>query len=119
MEAIDWWLGLIQKYKVQYLFIVPNHGTAFLSYEPNRERRDFLPLIHSHSYRLIAKRPKYKSHSLQQYGVSPNTIISLSFLNRMRLAQTRLDCDQDLGRIGESTSRSRRCAHCGEPQHSG
>ena len=70
-EAIDWWLRLLRNRQVQYLMIVPNHGTAFLSYERNGDRLDFLPLIESHGYRLLSSRPKYQNASVQRYGVSP------------------------------------------------
>ena len=69
MEAIDWWLDLLQRHRVQYLMIVPNHGTAFLSYELNGERLDFLPVIQSHRYQLLSSRPKYKNPSVQKLSL--------------------------------------------------
>jgi putative sugar O-methyltransferase len=72
LEAIEWWLDLIAKCRIQYLFIVPTpDGSKLLTSENNRPGRDFLPSILSRGYRLRRKRLKYCLPALQRYGVSP------------------------------------------------
>jgi hypothetical protein len=72
LEAIEWWLDLIAKCRIPYLFIVPTpDGSKLLTSENNRPGRDFLPAILSRGYRLRHKRPKYCLPALQRYGVSP------------------------------------------------
>jgi hypothetical protein len=72
LEAIEWWLDLVAKCRIPYLFIVPNpDGKRLSTSENNKPGRDFLPSILSRGYRLRHKRPKYCLPALQNYGVSP------------------------------------------------
>ncbi len=76
MSAITWWLDLLCKHRVRYLFIVPNAGcdagTRLLTREPGAtEWQDFMPEILSRGYRLATKRAKYAAPVVQKYGVSP------------------------------------------------
>jgi hypothetical protein len=72
LDTIAWWLSLLREHGVRFLMVVPNgDGTRFLCAEPGGARLDFFPSFQSYGYKLIAKRPKYKAASIQQYGVSP------------------------------------------------
>jgi putative sugar O-methyltransferase len=72
LEAVDWWLDLIAKCRIPYLFIVPNPDVKGLrTSENNKPSRDFLPSILSRGYRLRYKRPKYCLPALESYGISP------------------------------------------------
>jgi hypothetical protein len=76
MLAITWWLDLLRKHNVRYLFIVPNpgrdQGNRLLIREPGaKESQDFMPTILSRGYRLATKRAKYAAPSIQKHGVSP------------------------------------------------
>lgn len=73
LSSICWWLDLLSKHRVQYLFLVPNSDEdgRLLTRERTGLRLDFMPEILSRGYRLTSKRPKYASPSIQKYGVSP------------------------------------------------
>lgn len=72
LTAVRWWLDLISKNAIDYLFIVPNAGgSALVTAEKGKPGREFLPEILSRGYRLLKKRPKYCAPALQKYGVSP------------------------------------------------
>jgi hypothetical protein len=72
LAAVRWWLDLVSKNGIDFLFIVPNaEGRTLLTTEKGKSGRDFLPEILSRGYRLLKKRPKYCLPALQKYGVSP------------------------------------------------
>ena len=72
ISAIDWWLALLSRVGVRYLFIVPNtaggsDGQALLT----NDLKDFMPLIEKRGYRLIAREPKFRDPVVQTYGINP------------------------------------------------
>jgi hypothetical protein len=72
MDAIDWWLRLLSKSGVRHLMIVPNDanhdgGQSLLT----NDRQDFAPLFAKHGYQLVAKEPKYRDPTVQQYAINP------------------------------------------------
>jgi hypothetical protein len=73
LAAVRWWLDLVSKNRIDYLFIVPNADAkgALLTTEKGKPGEDFLPEILSRGYRLLNKRPKYCLPALQKYGISP------------------------------------------------
>ena len=75
LDAIVGWLDVLSAHHVPYLFIVPNAGThggtKLLSLEADESRRDFLPAIEAHGYRLVTAQPKYRDPLVQKYAVSP------------------------------------------------
>jgi hypothetical protein len=72
LEAVRWWMSLLQQSRVPYLFLVPN-GVV-------RGEHVFLPdgakelskAMADHGYRLITIEPKYADPVVQEYGVSPS-----------------------------------------------
>jgi hypothetical protein len=69
-EAIAWWMNTLDTATVDYLFIVPNTPDQLLSMDTDGVRRDFLPVIEAHGFRLIAKEFAYHgAPSVQQHGV--------------------------------------------------
>jgi hypothetical protein len=84
LASVCWWLDLLSKHRVQYLFVVPNAdehgGTRLLSREPaGIERQDFMPAILSRGYRLAKKRAKYSAPGVQKCGVSPTDYFLFEF----------------------------------------
>jgi SAM-dependent methyltransferase len=79
LASISWWISLLKKHHVRYLFIVPNSGyaagdhggTQLLSTERNLGHLDFIPVLNGAGYRLIAMEPKFREPALQRFGVSP------------------------------------------------
>lgn len=71
LDAIDWWLSLIARHKVKYLFIVPNDGSELLSRESDETKQDFRGLVEAYGYREISRQPKYLDPSVQHRGVHP------------------------------------------------
>jgi putative sugar O-methyltransferase len=52
--AVQWWLQLVVRLQIPYLFIVPNEAEGMLTVEPNGGgRRDFSPLIAAAGYELV------------------------------------------------------------------
>ncbi len=75
LASIKAWLDILQKYKIEYLMIVPNYShheeTKLLTTEKTGEKFDFFPLIKSSGYKLLVSQPKYLDPVLQKHGVSP------------------------------------------------
>jgi hypothetical protein len=71
LEAITWWINLLAKNRVKYLFIVPNDGPVLLSREPDDSHLDFRPVLEANGYRLKVAEPKYLDPSIQRHGVHP------------------------------------------------
>jgi len=71
LEAIDWWLALIEQHRVRHLMVVPNPGDHRGTRLLTNDGRDFGPVIERHGYRLAAKDPKYLDPGVQQYAINP------------------------------------------------
>jgi hypothetical protein len=71
IEAIDWWIALLSKHKVNYLMIVPNSINANGAELRTNDFKEFQPVVERHGYRLIVKEPKYRDQVVQQYGLNP------------------------------------------------
>lgn len=71
IEAIGWWLDLLVRRKVRYLFIVPNQDKALVSRETDGRFIDFEPLLKEKGYRLKVCEPKYHDPSVQKNGIQP------------------------------------------------
>lgn len=72
LSAIRWWLDLVVKHKVPYLFIIPNDGDVTQSRESDGTHLDFMPEILSRGYRLRIKRPKYLDSILHSHCLHPS-----------------------------------------------
>jgi hypothetical protein len=64
--AITWWLDLVRRLKVPYLFVVPNQHDRFISREPDKTRRDFLPVITEAGYRLVVEEPLFEDPNVRR-----------------------------------------------------
>lgn len=74
LASIEYWLDLVARAKVPWLFIVPSAGDSLLSRERDDSRRDFQPLVEARGYELAVKRQKYhRSPNVQQFGLLPST----------------------------------------------
>jgi SAM-dependent methyltransferase len=72
IEAVEWWINLLEKSGVKHLMIAPNDfrhdgGQALLT----NEGHDFEPLLKKHNYKLIVRQPKYLDPVVQTYGINP------------------------------------------------
>ena len=72
IEAVEWWINLLEKSGVKHLMIAPNDyrhdgGQALLT----NEGHDFGPLLTKHNYKLIVRQPKYLDPVVQTYGINP------------------------------------------------
>jgi hypothetical protein len=70
VQAIAWWLNLLNKCRVKYLMIVPNavNGKGRLL---TSDGQDFSSIIESHGYKLIAQEPKYRDIVVQRFAINP------------------------------------------------
>jgi hypothetical protein len=72
LQAIDWWLSILQTHRVRYLMIVPNatrqNDGRLLA---TNDGQDFEPLIRQHGYRLLVREPKYRDPVVQDLGINP------------------------------------------------
>jgi len=77
MHAIEWWLDLVARSGIEYLFVAPNRirgRSELLSKEPDGKRLDFRPLIENRDYALVGTRSKYKdSPFMQMHGIFPTS----------------------------------------------
>jgi len=66
-SAIEWWIELVRRNNIKYLFIVPNPNkeNLLLTSEKNENGINFKPLIESYGYELKIYEPKFKDTSLQ------------------------------------------------------
>lgn len=74
LAAIEFWLDLVRRARVPWLFIVPNTGGELVSSEADQSRAPFLASITSRGYELVTSRDKYHlSSATQRYGLFPGT----------------------------------------------
>lgn len=59
LAAITWWVALVQRHEVPWLFVVPNQHDRLLSSEPGAPKQDFRPVIEAAGYRLVAQEPLF------------------------------------------------------------
>jgi putative sugar O-methyltransferase len=82
-SSIEYWLDLVARAEVPWLFIVPNTGDQLISWEPDQCRRDFLPAIEARGYELVVQRDKYhRSKDAQRFGLFPSTYVLFRRVNR-------------------------------------
>ncbi|HET9733606.1 MAG TPA: putative sugar O-methyltransferase [Acidimicrobiales bacterium] len=65
LAAIEWWMGRLAELRVPSLFLVPNERAGFLSTEADGTRRDYLPVIESSGYRLVAEEWSFDDPALR------------------------------------------------------
>lgn len=71
LSAIAWWLELLARNEVPYLYIVAN-TTSLESTEADGQSRDYKPLLRSLGYRELVVEPKYAgSAAVQRHGIYP------------------------------------------------
>jgi hypothetical protein len=74
LASIEFWLFILAAATVEYLLIVPDQPGELLSTELDGSRRDFLPLIEAHGFRLMAQEFAYHgAPSVQKYGLHGDT----------------------------------------------
>ena len=71
VEAITWWISLLAKHRVRYLFLVPNDKPDLLSRETNGTCVKFQPMLENNGYLLKITEPKYLDPSVQRNGIHP------------------------------------------------
>lgn len=71
IEAVGWWLSLLQKHGVRYLMVVPNAGNHGGERLLTHDGSDFGDVIEKHGYRLIAKEPKYRDATVHEFAINP------------------------------------------------
>lgn len=71
LEAITWWINLLAKHRVKYLFLVPNDRPELLSRETDGSAVNFRPMLEKNGYRLRITEPMYLDPSVQRNGIHP------------------------------------------------
>lgn len=83
LSSIEYWLDLVARAEVPWLFIVPNTGDQLVSWEPDQSRRNFLPAIEALGYELVVQREKYhRSKDAQRFALFPSTYFLFRRVNR-------------------------------------
>ena len=67
LEAIQWWLNLLEKHQVPNLMIIPN-----LPELKTNKGLDFRPMVEAAGYTLKAQEAKYLDPVVQQFGINPS-----------------------------------------------
>lgn len=75
LAAIEWWIRLVSKHRIRYLFLVPNpadhEGKRLLTQELDGTHKDYSQLLTSYGYEPIGIAPKYNDEVIQRLGVTP------------------------------------------------
>jgi hypothetical protein len=71
LEAVEWWMNRLARYRVKHLFIVPNGGNNSGQLLLTNIRQDILPVIEKSGYRLIARESKFADPEVQKFGLNP------------------------------------------------
>jgi hypothetical protein len=75
LKSITFWLDLVAKRHVPYVFLVPGNTAGredqLLSREADASRKSYLGELEQRGYRLKLRRPKYLEPCVVPYGVSP------------------------------------------------
>ena len=73
-SSIEFWLDLVDRARIPWIFVVPNTGDQLISSEPDGSRLDFLPSFTARGYQLAVRRDKYhRSAGVQKFGLFPST----------------------------------------------
>jgi hypothetical protein len=67
VAAVNWWIGLLRKHEVPFLFIVPNTGEKLATCDG----QDISNVPRTHGYKMIAREPKYRDPLVQEYAINP------------------------------------------------
>lgn len=69
IAAIDWWVGLIARHRVEYLMLVPttDSGQRIVTVDG----ANYAHIMEKHGYRLVAKEQKYRDPVVQKYAITP------------------------------------------------
>jgi hypothetical protein len=76
-EVVDWWIALLRRHGVRYLFVEPNEVggprtiTGAPSMSPLAPGADLLPVFEKHGYRRTRVEPKYKPGLAQTQCIQP------------------------------------------------
>jgi len=74
LSSIEFWLDLIDRAAIPWIFVVPNTGDSLISSEPDGSRVDFLPSFTARGYELAIRRDKYhRSAGVQKFGLFPSS----------------------------------------------
>jgi SAM-dependent methyltransferase len=65
-EAVGAWVRLLERLRVEKLFVVPNEPTELLTLEPDLSRRDFMPLLERAGYRLVRREPVIEDPAVRE-----------------------------------------------------
>jgi hypothetical protein len=71
LDAIDWWMSILAKHKVNYLMVVPNSAGSDGESLLTNDGQEMSGVIERHGYRRIARDPKYLDPVVQTYAAHP------------------------------------------------
>ena len=73
IQAVEWWISLLNKNRVKHLMIVPNIYTDSKDKLVTHDRQDISKILEKHNYKLSVKEPKFSDSVVQEYGMNPTT----------------------------------------------
>jgi hypothetical protein len=71
MEAVEWWVRLLSKYRVKHFMIAPNPAGCGGERLLTNQGSDFLPILERYGYRILLREPKFLDPVVQKYGPLP------------------------------------------------
>ncbi|MBC8089483.1 MAG: putative sugar O-methyltransferase [Phycisphaerae bacterium] len=74
LAAVAWWVQLIARLEVPYLFVVPNQHDRFITREQDSSRADFLPTIQAAGYELIADEWVFEDANVRRLLAIPDRL---------------------------------------------
>jgi hypothetical protein len=72
LEAIEWWVSLLQEHRVRNVMIVPNHVTPDGRTMLTNSGAEFSRVFYDNGYQLIARENKYADALAQKYAIGPS-----------------------------------------------
>ena len=66
VDAIEWWISRLARWRIKYLVI-----SCISDRLQTNDRKELLPILKRHRYRLAVLEPKYRDNLVQKYGIAP------------------------------------------------
>jgi hypothetical protein len=74
LAAVTWWVEVVRRLEVPYLFVVPNQHDRFITREADKSRQNFLPVIEKAGYHLVASEPLFDDADVRRLLAIPDRL---------------------------------------------
>tara|TARA_B110000438_G_scaffold303679_1_gene366450 strand:+ start:4075 stop:5124 length:1050 start_codon:yes stop_codon:yes gene_type:complete len=81
IQFIEFWLDIISKNKIRFLFIVPNAKSNYGKKLESVDGINYKPEIEIRGYKEVVMQPKYDENIVQNYGLNPTHYFLFEYIN--------------------------------------